>query len=318
MTTLPFETFLVGHAQEEKDGTGCTVVLCPSGAVGAVEVRGAAPGTRETDLLDPLASAQEVHAVLLTGGSAFGLSAATGVMEVLAERGIGFAAGVHKVPIVSAAVLFDLDVGQPTTPDAAMGRRAVEAAKREVAEGCVGAGCGATVAKSLGMQGAIKSGIGCAVRQTTDGLQVAALVAVNALGDVIDPADGHVLAAPRLPEGGFLPTVQLWARARHLPQPPRESTNTTLGVVMTNAALDKTALARIARFGQDALARCILPVHTPFDGDALFALATPQVDADLAVVGVLAQQAVSEAILRAVRLATPAYGLPTVQQLGNS
>jgi L-aminopeptidase/D-esterase-like protein len=295
---------LVGHDTDPVGLTGCTVVLCPPGTVGSGEVRGGAPGTRETDLLRPGMLVQEVHAVLLTGGSAFGLAAADGVMRFLEERGIGFDTQVARVPIVPAAVLFDLAVGDPRArPDAESGYRACLAAGTEVAEGNVGAGTGATVAKLRGPQGAVKGGLGTASAREGE-LVVGAVVAVNALGEILDE-DGGVLAA-----------------ARGEPGPPGEPgptppwpTNTTIGVVATNARLSKERAHLLALAAHDGLERAIRPCHTIWDGDTVFTLATGEVEADQALVEELAERVVSEAIRRGARLASGIPGVPAVGEI---
>ncbi len=289
---------LVGHDTDPVGLTGCTVVLAPPGTVGSGEVRGGAPGTRETDLLRPGMLVQEVHAVLLTGGSAFGLAAADGVMRYLEERGVGFDAQVARVPIVPAAVLFDLAVGDPRArPDAESGYRACLAAGSEVAEGSVGAGTGATVAKLRGMEGAVKGGVGTVAVREGD-LVVGALVAVNALGEIVED-DGTPIAAVR---GG--------SGEPEAPSPPFGPTNTTIGVVATNARLSKERAHLLALACHDGLERAIRPCHTIFDGDTVFTLATGEVEAEQRLVEELAERAVAEAVRRGVRLATGIDGIP--------
>ncbi|GBC86933.1 putative aminopeptidase [bacterium HR12] len=294
---------LVGHDTDPVGLTGCTVVLAPPGTVGSGEVRGGAPGTRETDLLRPGMLVQEVHAVLLTGGSAFGLAAADGVMRYLEERGVGFDAQVARVPIVPAAVLFDLAVGDPhARPDAESGYRACLAAGTEVAEGSVGAGTGATVAKLRGLDGAMKGGVGTAALREGE-LVVGALVAVNALGEIVED-DGAPIAAARGGSGEPEP-----------PAPPFGPTNTMLGVVATNARLTKERAHLLALAAHDGLERAIRPCHTIFDGDTVFTLATGGVEAEQRLVEELAERAVAEAVRRGVRLAT---GIPGIPGLGGS
>jgi len=295
----------VGHWTDLDAATGCTVVLCEQGAIAGVDVRGAAPATRETDLLKSGSLVGRVHAILLTGGSAFGLDAATGVMRYLEERGVGFATQAGPVPIVPAAALFDLGIGRSDVrPDAVAGYAACQAAGESVAEGCVGAGTGATVAKLGGPEGAIKSGIGTACRKLPDGTLVAAIVAVNAVGGVYDPRTGAAVATPRTKTAAW--------------QPPG-GTNTTIGVVATTARLDAGTVNRLAISGHDGLALTIRPAHTVFDGDALFALSLPAADApnatpaDLLALGQAAAEVVAEAILRGVRAATPLDGIPSAQ-----
>ncbi len=287
----------VGHWTDRDGLTGCTVVLCPPGTIGSGEVRGGAPGTRETDLLRPGMLVEEVHAVLLTGGSAFGLAAADGVMRFLEERGIGFDTGIVQVPIVPAAVLFDLGVGDPSArPDADSGHAACQAASEETVEGSVGAGTGATVAKVRGLSHAVKGGIGAAAAEA-GGLVVGAIVAVNALGEIVDD-EGQVLAGARGGEGG------------EEPAPP--TGNTTIGVVATNARLSRERAHLLALAAQDGLARAIRPSHTIWDGDVVFSLATGEVDAQQAEVEELAERVVAEAIRRGVRLAEGVPGIPGV------
>jgi L-aminopeptidase/D-esterase-like protein len=310
----------VGHDTLAARPTGCTVVLVERGAVAGVDVRGSAPGTRETDLLNPINTVEQVHAIVLAGGSAFGLDAASGVMRFLEERGIGFDAGVAKVPIVPAAVLFDLGVGSDPKirPTADCGYRAAAAASSgPVAEGNVGAGAGATVGKLAGRDRAMKGGVGSAAIILPDGLIVAALVVVNSAGDVIDPSDGQVVAGTRTADGRGLADVRRLLRAG-LVAPGGFGENTTLGVVATNARLTKAQATKVAQMAHDGLARAISPVHTPVDGDTIFALATGSrtEPAHLLVVGALAADAAEEAVVRAVRAATGIPGYPAARELG--
>jgi L-aminopeptidase/D-esterase-like protein len=302
----------VGHAHNEEALTGCTVILCEGGAVGGVDQRGGAPGTRETDLLHPMHLVDKVHALLLTGGSAFGLDAASGVMRYLEERGLGFDAGVARVPIVPAAVLFDLAIGRPDLrPDAAMGYQAcLNASSDPPAEGDVGAGTGATVGKVLGMGQAMKAGIGTASIEIGTGLIVGAIVAVNAFGDVVDPANGQIVAGVRAPQGGLADTLAV-LRAMISGAAGRHGLgHTVIGAVATNARLTKEQANKMAQMAHDGLARAIRPAHTLFDGDTIFALATGEKDADVSIVGAFAAEAFAQAILRAVRAARPVAGLP--------
>ena len=255
----------VGHETLAARFTGCTVVLVERGAVAGVDVRGSAPGTRETDLLNPVNTVEQVHAIVLTGGSAFGLDAASGVMRLLEERGIGFETGAGRVPIVPAAVLFDLNVGNDPRirPGADCGYRAAAAASSgPAAEGNVGAGAGATVGKLAGRERAMKGGIGSAAIALPDGLIVAALVVVNAAGDVIDPATGQVVAGARTEDGRGLADVRRLIRAG-LAMQGRVGENTTLGVVATNARLTKAQATKVAQMAHDGLARAIAPVPRP-------------------------------------------------------
>lgn len=314
------EGLALGHFTLEERPTGCTVVLAEGGAVAGVDVRGGAPGTREIALLDPVNSVQEAHAIVLSGGSAFGLDAASGVVRYLEERGIGYRAGEHVVPIVAAAILFDLGVGGGTVrPGPECGYEAARAASvAPPAEGSVGAGAGATVGKLRGRGRAMKGGIGTASITLEDGLTVAAVVAVNAVGDVIDPATGEVVAGVRTEDGtGFADARALLREGEARPPDDASVENTTIGVVATNARLSKAEITKVAQMAQDGLARAIYPAHTPSDGDTLFGLATGTHtdDAGLARIGALAADMVAEAILRAVRTATGLPGLPSVSDL---
>ncbi|GAX90179.1 P1 family peptidase [Effusibacillus lacus] len=307
----------VGHAQNEAALTGCTVVLAEAGAVCGVDVRGSAPGTRETDLLHPMNLVDRVHAICLSGGSAYGLDAASGVMQYLEENGCGLDVGFGLVPIVPAAVLFDLSVGDPAVrPDKNMGYQAAAAASKEaVREGNAGAGCGATVGKLGGFANAMKSGLGSASRSLGDGLRVGAVVAVNAVGEVRDPATGKVLAGPRDGKGRIGNSLELMQQRAFFPIPP--GTNTTIGVIATNADLTKAQANKIAQMAQDGLARTIYPVHTMYDGDTLFAVATGGVKENVDLIGAIAAEVVAEAVLRAVRMAQGAGGLPASRDLVN-
>lgn len=309
----------VGHHTETRRPTGCTVLLCEQGMVAGVDVRGAAPGTRETDLLAPENTVDRVHAVLLSGGSAFGLDAAGGVMRWLAERGHGFAVGAVRVPIVPAAVLFDLWLGDPAiTPDAAAGYAACEAASRAApAQGSVGAGAGATVGKLRGVRHAMKGGIGTAAVRVGD-ITVGALVAVNAVGDIVDPASGALLAGARGDDGRPLDTMAALLRGE-LPALPLGGTATTIGIVATDAHLGKAGATKLAQMSHDGLARTINPVHTVSDGDVMFALASPDAArpaGDLRLLGPLAAEITARAVLRAVRAASGLPDLPACTDLG--
>ncbi len=300
-----FEGTFVGHATNTEAQTGCTVILCPHGVVAGVDVRGAAPASRELDLLRPGNLVERVHAVLLTGGSAFGLAAADGVMRWLHERQFGFPTGVVSVPIVPAAALFDLAVGAALWPTAALGYQACAAAMHEdVRWGRVGAGAGATVGKILGQNSASAGGIGIAALALPDGIVVTAVVAVNALGHIVDPATQKILAGPRLPDGTFADSVAvLLQRAPGAPFAPRAGENTTLGCILTTAALDKAACSRVAAMAHDGLARTIRPVHTQYDGDTLFVLSTATSAvplADTTVIGVAAAEVVAQAVINTV------------------
>jgi L-aminopeptidase/D-esterase-like protein len=302
----------VGHATDPAGLTGCTVVLCEAGAVGGVDQRGGAPGTRETDLLRPMHLVQKVHGVLLAGGSAFGLAAADGVMRYLAEHGVGVKAGPARVPIVPAAILFDLAVGSADArPDAEMGYAACLTASDEVvAQGNVGAGTGCSAGKLLGARHATKTGIGSAAIELGGGLVVAALIAVNPFGDVVDEA-GRIIAGTRPLRGeGYADTLAL-LRGMTGRLALRIAGATVIGVVATNARLDKEQVNKVAQMAQDGLARTIRPAHTLFDGDTLFALATGRVRASVTLIGAYAAEAVAQAIVAAARSAVAAGGLPS-------
>jgi L-aminopeptidase/D-esterase-like protein len=294
-----------GHFTETRRPTGCTVVLTEAGATAAVDVRGAAPGTRETDLLDPSNTVEQVHAVLLTGGSSFGLAAATGVMRWLEERGFGLPVGAIRVPIVPAAVIFDLPVGDHRIrPDERAGHAACEAASTAPPEeGSVGAGTGATVGKLFGMAQAMKGGIGTASLRL-GGITLGAIVVVNAVGDVIDPTTGAVVAGARDAQGRCFGTTAALLRGE-TPRPPPAGTNTTIGVVATDATLTKAQCRRLAMAAHDGLARSIDPIHTSWDGDTIFALATGRagVAGDMMALGAAVPHVVAAAVLRAVRAA---------------
>ena len=312
----------VGHFTDPRRPTGCTVVLTADGAVAGVDVRGAAPGTRETELLSPLNAVEQVHAIVLAGGSAFGLDAASGVMRWLDERGFGIEVGPAKVPIVPAAILFDLWVGDASIrPDAASGYAACEAASTQpVAEGNVGAGSGATVGKLFGIQRAMRGGIGSA-SVTVGGITVGALVAVNAIGDVIDPSTGQTVAGARTADGSaLLGTMHALLRG-DLPLLLQAGAATTLGVVATDAVLTKVQANKLAQMAHDGLARTINPVHTMSDGDTVFALATGASGktAHLTLLGALGAEVMAAAVLRAVRAATrlSGPGLPDLPAAGD-
>ena len=315
----------VGHFTDARRPTGCTVLLCERGVMAGVDVRGAAPGTRETDLLHPLATIETVHALLLTGGSAFGLAAADGVMRWLDEHGHGIQVGPARIPIVPAAVLFDLWVGDARIrPDAAAGHAACEAASPAApAQGSVGAGAGASVGKLFGLPHAMKGGIGTASIRV-GAVTVAALVAVNAIGDVVDPASGRVIAGARAADGrSALGSVDALIAGRG-PAALMAGMATTIGIVATDALLTKAQTNKLASMAHDGLARSINPVHTATDGDVLFALATgasgrpAATPGHLTLLGTLAAEVTARAVLNAVRaacgLAQP--DLPSASDLG--
>ena len=308
------EGIKVGVASNYEAATGVTVVLAEKGARAAVEVRGSAPGTRETDLLRPGQLVEEVQGLVLAGGSAFGLDAAAGVMNYLEEKGFGFSVGEYMVPIVPAAALFDLYVGNGRIrPDAIMGYQAArDASAVTVPEGSVGAGTGATVGKIMGTAGSVKSGQGSALIKK-NGLMVAALVVVNAFGDVYSK-NGELLAGPRNPETGQMKkTTDLMFDAGESGFPG----NTTLGVVATNAKLNKAALTKVAQLAHDGLARSIWPVHTMWDGDTIFTLSCGTEIADITMVGIMAAEAVAEAVRRAVITARSLGGIPSLNEIKN-
>lgn len=312
----------VGHAHDLEALTGVTAVLAPAGAVGAADVRGGAPGTRETDLLRPENSVQEVHAVALCGGSAFGLAAVGGVVRWLRERGAGLDVRVARVPIVPAAVIFDLGIGRADAfPDEAMGYAACAAAGAQVAEGCVGAGAGALVGKIFGPASAMKSGVGTWSERLPDGTTVGALAVVNAYGDVWEE-HGGIIAGARLPgEAGPADTTRLLRRPGAMAAfggapPDLSAQNTTIAVVATDALLTKAEAARLAMMAQDGMARTIRPVHTPFDGDAVFALATgARLPAHPVILGTVAADVLARAIERAARAAVGMGGFPAARDL---
>lgn len=315
-TLTDVRNLLVGHWTDVDAGTGCTVILTPEGARAGVDVRGSAPGTRELALLKPGRTVQNVHAILLTGGSAFGLAAADGVMRWLAERSRGFDTGVAKVPIVPAAVLYDLSFGDASVrPGPDEGYAACETASPDaVPLGNVGAGTGATVGKLLGPRYCMKAGIGSTSLKIGRGVTVAALVAVNALGDIIDRRTGDIIAGTRKPVlGGFIDTAQ--TMRGDLGQTILGMSNTTLGVIATDAELDKAQLTTLATMAQAGLARAINPVHTALDGDTVFALSTGDRSGDLSAIGAAAADAMADAIVNAVRAAETLHGVPAARDL---
>ncbi len=306
----------VGTAQDEKALTGCTVVLTEAGATCGVDVRGGGPGTRETDLLDPVNTIDKVHAVLLTGGSSFGLAAADGVMQFLEERGIGFDTGKTVVPIVPGAVLFDLNVGNfKVRPNREMGYEAARKAGLKVPEGNYGAGTGATVGKIKGNEFCTKSGQGSYSIKLPNGLVVGALVAVNAFGDILLPGTNTIIAGVQNPEKiGFQSTVELLKAGLGV----RDSnilTNTTLAVVASNAKLTKAGAKKVAMMSHNGLARSINPVHTLWDGDTVFALATGEIEVEPSMVGVIAQEVLAQAVVRAVKTARSVLDLRCSQDI---
>jgi L-aminopeptidase/D-esterase-like protein len=314
----------LGHHTLTERPTGCTVILARDGAVGGVDVRGSAPGSREIALLDPVNTVDRVNAVVLSGGSAFGLASADGVMRWLDERDVGYRVGSKVVPIVVGAILYDLSLegDARVRPDAACGYAAAEAASTaRPAEGSVGAGAGATVGKMRGMDRAMRGGFGTASITLESGLTVAAAVAVNAVGDIVDPATGTVIAGARTDDGSGFADMRRMLRGEEgadTDTGARSGANTTIGLVATNATLTKTQATKIAQMAQDGLARAIYPAHTASDGDTVFSLATGRWEGepDLTRIGALAADVMAEAILRAVRSAEGLPGLPSVTDLG--
>lgn len=310
--------FTVGHAQDVRAATGCTVVICEQGATVGVDVRGGAPGTRETDLLNPVNLVRKAHAVLLTGGSAFGLDAAAGVMHYLEEKKIGFDVHVTRVPIVCGAALFDLTIGDHTVrPDKAMGLHAcLHASSGAIVQGCVGAGTGATVGKIRGMKHAMKSGIGCFALEV-EGLKVGALVAVNCLGDVVDPLTGERVAGPLNDDMRTLADTEAIMIDSYAEQKDLFSGNTTLGVVVTNAGVTKAQATKLASMAQNGYARTMRPAHTMYDGDTIFAISVGTIAADLSVVGLLAARVMERAVIAAIENARSLHGLTSCHDLRN-
>lgn len=317
----------VGHASDFEGITGCTVVLCEKGAVAGVDQRGGGPGTREIALLDPVNHVEKVHAILLAGGSAFGLEAAGGVMSYLEEHDIGYQTGFAKIPIVPAAILYDLNIGNPQSrPTQQMGYQACKNASESIPEqGSVGAGTGATVGKLLGMKQAVKAGIGTASIKINGGIIVGAIIAVNAIGDIVDPSQGKIIAGARklqkepLENGDqeiFADSLELmrgligreiFSRA--------EKANTVIGIVATNAQFNKAEAKKLAQMAQNGIVRCIRPANTMHDGDTVFALSYGKKQANINIVGAFAAQAVQMAILNAIYKATSLAGIPAVSDL---
>ncbi len=300
----------VGHAHNLEAGTGCTVVISENGATAGIDVRGGAPGTRESDLLNPVNLVEKIHAVVLSGGSAFGLDAASGVMQYLEERDVGFDVQVTRVPIVCGAVLFDLAVGaHEIRPDKEMGYQASRnATNLACAEGCVGAGTGATVGKILGTERAMKSGLGCYAIHV-DGLKIGAIVAVNCLGDVIDPKTGERLAGPLNDDLTGLENTEAIMIQSCTEKKDLFAGNTTIGIIATNAILTKSQATKLASMAQNGYARAMRPAHSMFDGDTVFTMATGHIEADLSVLGLLSARVMERAIISAVKKAHSLFGL---------
>ena len=306
-----FDNIRIGNAQNTSAGTGCTVIISENGMCAGLDVRGGGPASRESELLKPLAAADRIHAVLLGGGSAFGLDAAGGVMQFLEEKGIGLDVGIAKVPLVCQSDIFDLTVADPyTRPDKAMGYEAcVGAWQNNYQDGCFGVGTGATIGKLNGMEHCMKSGIGSYAVQLGD-LKVGAIVAVNSLGDIYNWRDGHKVAGMLTPDCKHFVDSEDVVFADYEVIENKFVGNTTIGVVLTNAAFQKTQLCKLAGMAHDGYARSIRPVHTSADGDSIYAVSLGKLAADQDVVGALGARVMSEAILRAVQSADAAYGLP--------
>lgn len=306
----------VGNVHDEKAITGCTALLFEQGATGGVDVRGSAPGTRETDLLNPINLVEKIHGICLSGGSAFGLDAAAGVMQYLEEQGIGLDVGVAKVPIVPAAVLFDLAIGDPKVrPDKQMGYRAAAAASSEqFAIGNSGAGYGATVGKLAGAELCMKGGLGTASLRLDNGVVIGAIVAVNAVGDIRDPETGKIIAGPYDRKTGTIhDSNSLLMKSYQSAIKP--GTNTTIGVVAVNADLSKTEAAKVAQMAHDGFARTIYPSHTMYDGDTIFTAAVGGIKVPVDVIGGVAAKVMEMAVLDAVRAAKSIAGVVSYQEL---
>ncbi|KAA3656500.1 MAG: peptidase S58 family protein [Calditrichaeota bacterium] len=295
----------VGHCHNSRAQTGCTVILPEKGAVASVDIRGFSPGTRETALLDPLKSVQKIHAILLTGGSAFGLDAAAGVVQFLEENDIGYDTGLARIPLVPAAVIYDLATGSSTIrPDKKMGYTACQNAREtDVSQGKIGVGCGATVGKITGMENSMPGGVGQASLQLDGGCIVSALVVVNALGDVFDAQNNAIIAGARNKSTGEFINTMAYLQANASKLKAMWAGNTTLAVVATNAKLTKVQAAKVAQMAHDGFARAINPVHTTFDGDTIFAMSCGDLDVDDMVIGAAAAEVVEQSILNGVRAA---------------
>ena len=307
----------IGQTEDSKNATGCTAIIAPRGMRAGLDVRGGGPASRESQLLNPLMAAQSIHAIVLAGGSAYGLGAANGVMAYLEERGIGYDTGFALVPLVAQSDIYDLSVGDASVrPDAAMGHEAARLALEapNYRDGGFGAGCGATVGKYAGMDYCMKSGIGSYAVQLGE-LKIGAVVVVNALGDVIDWKTGEQVAGMLNEEKDGLRSTAEYMRRSYAVVDNKFTGNTTIGVVLTNARFDKAQLCKIAGMAHDGYARSINPVHTSADGDSLYAVSVGEVAADQDLVGALSAEVVSEAILRAVESAEGAYGFPALRDL---
>ena len=310
------EGFKIGQAENAEAATGCTVIISEKGMAAGLDVRGGGPASRDSELLKPVAAAKEIHALLLSGGSAFGLGAANGVMEYLEKRGIGFDVGVTKVPLVCQSDIFDLTVGDPfTRPDPEMAYRACEnAGKSNFKNGNYGAGCGATVGKWLGMDYCMKTGIGSAA-VSIGKLKLGAVVVLNALGDIYDPYSGQKIAGLLSEDKkSFRDTEELMYNMTEVID-NKFTGNTTIGAILTNASFDKSSLCKISAMAHNGYARCIRPVNTSADGDSIYALSSCEVNADIDMVGTLASRVMSMAILSAVKDAESAFGFPAYRDL---
>lgn len=304
LTITDIAGITVGHATHPTEATGCTMILCRQGAVAGVDVRGSAPGTREIELLRPTYMVRQIHGVMLSGGSAFGLRTADGAMQYCAERGIGYYALGVIVPIIPTAIIFDLyQKRDPAFPDVKMGYEACANAGKSFAQGRVGAGRGALVGKILGLENAMFGGLGSVATELPDGVRVGALCVVNPLGDVLDPESGQIVAGARRPEdGAFADTLDVLT-IRGGFGPPPDGTNTTLAVVATDAKFTKEEINKVAQMAQSGISRATRPAHTMHDGDVVFALSTGDKPADVSLIGEIAARLVSQSIVRAVRLA---------------
>lgn len=310
---------LVGHAQDFEAITGCTVILCPEGAVAGVDQRGGGPGTRETDLLNPVNNMRKIQGIMLSGGTAFGLDAAGGAVRWLEENDYGYPVGPLKVPLVPAAILLDWMIGNPKVrPDAEMGYQACQnASDQPPAQGSVGAGTGATAGKLLGVDHAIKGGIGTASVELEGGIRIAAIIVVNPVGEIVDPATGEIFAGIRnLEDGGFISGLEVIKdiRSQHLMTKAFPS-NTVIGVVATNAILTEPQATKVAQMGQNGVTRTVRPAHTQHDGDTLFCLATGEIEANVNLVGAYAAKVVEQAVLNAVKEAKGMGGVPGISEL---
>ncbi len=312
--------FAIGQTENEAAGTGCTVIISEQGAAAGVDIRGGGPASRETELLKPFSTAEVIHALVLGGGSAFGLDAAGGVMQYLEERNIGFDMGITHVPLVCQSDIFDLTVGDPMIrPDQAMGYQAgVNAESRNYQDGNYGAGCGATVGKWLGMEHCMKSGIGSAAVSlaTKEGeVKLGAVVAVNAIGDIYDPEDGKQIAGLLNADGRSLRSTEQLMYETATTRNVDIVGNTTIGAILTNADFDKIKLSKIASMAHNGYARCIRPVHTSLDGDSIYALSGGKVKADIDMIGTLAAHVMAKAIVKAIKSAETAYGHPSYRDI---